>query len=240
VFPPSRNRPTSRPPLGRPAPRRRVAPRGLRALAALAALAVLGAAVQGAPASSAAPRGLRVTMVGDSVAASLSYVSSARTLLDRGITVRYDLRVCRRLVAPSCPYMGVAPTTALTAVESYGRSLGDVLIVDVGYNDSSQGYGQGIDRIMRAALAQGATGVVWVNLRETGQYASVYRSTNAAISAATARWPQLVVANWNGYSAGRPWFAADGLHLSVTGATNLASFLRPFVARAAAAGHARG
>jgi hypothetical protein len=221
----------------RAALRGRVALRGPRALVALVAAAALGFGVLGAPVSSATA-GPRVTIVGDSVAASLSYVASARALLDRGMTVRYDLRVCRRLVAPSCPYQGVVPTTALQAVESYGHSLGNVLIVDVGYNDSSQGYGRGIDQIMRAALAQGARGVVWVTLRETGRYAAIYRSTNAVIRAATARWPELVVADWNGYSAGQPWFAADGLHLSATGATKLASFLRPFVARAAAAGHA--
>lgn len=209
-----------------------------RAVAVALAAAAVCLGAFGASASSARS-GLRATMVGDSVAASLSYVASARALLDRGISVRYDLRVCRRLVAPSCGYEGVAPPTALQAVESYGHSLGDVLIVDVGYNDESQGYGRGIDQIMHAALAQGATGVVWVTLRETGGYAGIYRSTNAVIRAATKRWPELVVADWNAHSAGKPWFAIDGLHLSATGATQLAAFLRPFIARAETARHAK-
>ena len=148
--------------------------------------------------------------------------------------VRLDLQVCRRLVEPSCSYGGSAPPTALQAVQSYGHSLGRVLIVKVGYNESAAGYGSGIDRLMRAAIADGATGVVWVTLREQGGYSGLYRSTNAAIRQARRRWPQLIVADWNAYSAGKPWFGSDGLHLSSTGATALATFLRPYILRAAA------
>jgi lysophospholipase L1-like esterase len=39
----------------------------------------------------------------------------------------------------------------------------------------------------------------------------------------------MVVADWNAYSRGKPWFGADGLHLSATGAVRLAHFLRPLV-----------
>jgi hypothetical protein len=189
----------------------------------------VAAAAQAAPASGKGP--VQATFVGDSVAASISYAPTARAQLKRGLAVRLDLKVCRRLVQPSCTYQGSTPTTALQAVQGYGRSLGDVLIVKVGYNESAQGYRQGIDRIMRAALAEGATGVVWVTLRETSE---IYHWTNVAIRTAAKRWPQLVVADWNAYSRGKPWFGSDGLHMSATGATALASFLRPYVFKAAA------
>jgi hypothetical protein len=172
-----------------------------------------------------------VTFVGDSVSASILYATAAQRELERGIKVRLDLKVCRRLVLPNCPYQGITPPTALETVQSYGRSLGKVLVVKVGYNDSADGYSTGIDRVMRAAVADGATGVVWVTLREER---SGYRSINAAIRQATSRWPQLVVADWNAYSAGKSWFGPDGLHLTVTGADALAAFLRPYVLRAAA------
>ena len=149
------------------------------------------------------------TFVGDSVAASISYTPQARTLLSRGLKVRLDLRVCRRLVTVGCPYQGSTPPNALQAVQSLGRSLGEVLIVYVGYNESSAGYGKGIDQIMRAALGQGARGVVWVTLREERD---IYRQTNAVIRSAASRWPQLQVADWNAYSNGKPWFSSDGLH----------------------------
>ena len=44
-----------------------------------------------------------------------------------------------------------------------------------------------------------------------------------------------MVADWNAYSAGKPWFGSDGLHLTTAGATALATFLRPYVLQAATA-----
>jgi len=174
---------------------------------------------------------VRVTFVGDSVPASISYAPLAQAELRRGLRVRLDLRVCRRLVAPSCPYQGSTPSTALQAVQSYGRSLGAVLVVKVGYNESAQGYRQGIDQVMRAALAEGAKAVVWVTLRET---TGSYHQTNVVIRTAAKRWPQLRVADWNAYSRGKPWFGHDGLHLTVTGAQGLATLVRTSVLEAAA------
>lgn len=141
-----------------------------------------------------------------------------------------DLKVCRRLVAPSCTYHGVTPTTALGAVQAQGRRLGSVLVVKVGYNDGATGYAKGIDQVMRAAVRRGVSGVVWVTLRETS---STYHWTNVAIKRAAKRWPQLHVADWNAHSRGQPWFGSDGMHLTGTGATALATFLRPYVLQAA-------
>lgn len=197
---------------------------------ALACLVVSGAAVASTPGEKPS---IPATFVGDSVSASITYVPAAKKQLKRGLSVKLDVEVCRRLVQPSCSFQGATPPTALQAVQAYGRSLGRVLIVSVGYNEGSQGYGSGIDRVMRAALADGANGVVWVTLRESGRYSSLYRATNASIKKAPKRWPQLLVADWNAYSAGRSWFGSDGLHLSPKGATELASFLRPYVFRAA-------
>ena len=143
--------------------------------------------------------------------------------------MKLDLRICRRLVTPSCSFQGSTPSSALEAIQSFGTGLGDVLIVDVGYNEGPVGYGAGIDRVMRAARAQGVVGVVWVTLRETRD---LYRQTNAVIRPATRRWPQLRVADWNAFSSGKSWFAGDGLHLTPTGASALAGFLRPYILRA--------
>jgi hypothetical protein len=194
--------------------------------AGLVAIALVGAA------SATAKRPVVVTFVGDSVPASISYVSTAQAQLQRGLRVTFDLRVCRRLVQPSCEFQGSRPSTTLEAVKAYGRLLGDVLIVDVGYNESGEGYRQGIDLVMRAALRQGATGVVWVTLRET---TSVYHGTNVAIRAAARRWPQLHVADWDAYSRGKPWYRDAGPHLTATGAEELAAFLRRHVLEAARA-----
>ncbi len=172
-----------------------------------AALVSLGAgAAGGAPGDQ-----VQATFVGDSVSASIVYVPSAQSRLERGMAVALDLKVCRRLVQPSCSFNGSTPTTALQAVRGYGRRLGDVLVVDVGYNEGAAGYGKGVDQVMRAALQQGAKGVVWVTLRET---IPSYHATNVAIAQGAKRWPELHVADWNSHSAGKPWFIGDGLHLT--------------------------
>jgi hypothetical protein len=172
---------------------------------------------------------LHVTFVGDSVPDSITYVPAARRRLTKGFVVRLDLRVCRRLWTPSCTFQGETPPSALEAVQSFGRSLGDVLVVDVGYNEGPAGYSAGVDHMMRTARAQGVTGVVWVTLRET---LDLYRQTNTVIRRAAKRWPNLQVADWNAFSAGHSWFAGDGLHLTPDGATALAAFLRPYILRA--------
>src|SRR5438105_1823812 len=96
------------------------------------------------------------------------------------------------------------PGTAAHLRVADRASLGHVLVMDVGYNEGPIGYSTGIDHVMRAARAQGATGVVWVTLRETRD---LYRQTNAVIRRAAKRWPNLRVADWNAFSAGHSWFA---------------------------------
>ena len=192
---------------------------------ALVIVAMFGSVASGASSP------MQVTFVGDSVPASIEYVPSAQRILERGLAVRLDLEVCRRLVQQGCVYMGSTPSTALQAVQSYRRSLGQVLVVNVGYNESEYGYGAGIDRVMRAALAQGAKGVVWVTLREQ---IDIYRGTNIVIRRAAKRWPQMQLADWQIYSAGKPWFRGDGLHMKPTGANAFAAFVRSYIFRAAA------
>jgi hypothetical protein len=193
-------------------------------------LALLALALAAAPASAAPGKQISVTFVGDSVSASIDLVPSAQRRLDRGLDVRRDLRVCRRLVVPSCTFQGLTPATALESVLAAGPQLGDVLIVEVGYNESANGYSEGMRRIITAARAQGIKGIVWMTLREIRP---AYRMTNTAIRAEARRWPDVHVADWNSHSRGKPWFIADGLHLNSLGAFEMAAFLRPFVFRAA-------
>jgi hypothetical protein len=175
---------------------------------------------------------IHVTFVGDSVPASIDYVPQARKELDRGLRVRLDLKVCRRLVAPSCPYDGSTPSTALEAIRGYGSKLGNVLIVDVGYNDYSGTYRDQMREVIKQADAQGVTGIVWVTMR---QARTSYDWTNHVIKTEARNWPNVSVADWNVASKGKPWFGSDGLHLDDAGADHLASFLRPYIYRAAQA-----
>ncbi len=186
------------------------------------------AVLAGALASAAAAGGstpVRITFLGDSVAASLSYLPATSRALGRGLDLKLDLRVCRRLASAGCPYGGSAPPSALEAVYSGGAQLGPVLVVDVGYNDDPALYRRGMDDLIQTASALGVKHIVWVTLRESR---SVYRETNAVIRAEAKRYPQIEVADWNAASAGKPWFR-DGPHLTSAGAEAFAAWLRPYL-----------
>ena len=193
----------------------------------VAAFAALGPAA--APASA-----VKFTFIGDSKAAGIEYSPPAKRLLARGHTVRRDLKVCRRLVAPSCPYQGRTPATALQAIKNYGRTLGPVLVIDVGYNDSSATYRGQMEQVVRAAKVRGVKGIVWVNLRAVPAHPD-YRRINAIINQVASRRPIIYVANWNAYTRGRPasWFGSDGIHLTSAGAVGLVRLVRQYVPRAA-------
>ena len=192
---------------------------------AFALLAVACAALFAGGAAFATPEAQpRVTLIGDSIAASFEYVPAARKYLGKGLDFRTNAMVCRRLVASSCVFHGTQPATALDIIRSRGSALGPVVVVNVGYNDWAAVYD--VDKVMRALTAARVRTVVWVTLRET---TSNYAKNNAAIRRATRCWQNLVVADWDTYSRGEPWFRPDGLHLTSAGATGLATLLRPLV-----------
>lgn len=193
-----------------------------------AALAVVVVAATLAGSASAAPNARpRVTLFGDSVAAALAYPGKARKTLSKGLDLRIDAKVCRRLAETGCPYRGDRPSSVLSLVERPAHALGDVVVIDVGYNDDPGAYGTDLDRVMQALMRQGVSTVIWVTMQERRPQ---YRTTNAAIESAAKRWPQIRVADWHDASGTRrTWFVDDGLHLSTAGALGLAKFLRPLV-----------
>jgi hypothetical protein len=121
-------------------------------------------------------------------------------------------------------FQGAQPATALEVVGARGGSLGAVVVVNVGYNDWAAVYD--VERVLRALRAARVRTVVWVTLRAT---TSNYAQNNARIRRAARRWKSLVVADWDAYSRGKPWFRSDGLHLTPSGAEGLARLLRPLV-----------
>ncbi len=121
-------------------------------------------------------------------------------------------------------FQGTKPKTALEVVAARSRSLGSVVVVNVGYNDWAAVYD--VDRVMRALDGAGVHSAIWVTLRATTPN---YAQNNARIFKAKRRWKRLFVADWNAYSRGKPWFRSDGLHLTTTGAQGLARLLRPLV-----------
>ena len=165
-------------------------------------------------------------MIGDSVITSVAYTSQARALLARNVDLHFLAVVCRRLVQPSCWYNGTRPPTALDVIETNGSALGQTVIVESGYNEYAQQYPDDIDTVMKALAAAGVETVLWMTLREQRP---TYATMNDQIRAAAAKWPQLVVVDWNAASRDRPWVGDDGLHLNYQGAMAMARLLRTFV-----------
>ncbi|HET6691895.1 MAG TPA: hypothetical protein VFG74_13640 [Miltoncostaeaceae bacterium] len=185
------------------------------------AVAVALAAAWAAPApAQAAPR---VTVFGDSVQASFGFAPQAVRYLGRGLRLRMEADVCRRLASPGC--LGGSPPSALEVARSLGSGLGEAVVINVGYNDDARVYD--VPAMLATLRAAGVRAVVWVTLRERRPY---YRPINDRIRAAARGGGPggmvVRVADWNAYSAGRPWFASDGLHLNATGALGLATLLR--------------
>jgi hypothetical protein len=165
----------------------------------------------------------RVTFIGDSVADAVSYVTSAQTLLARGVRLQLELAECRRLVEASCSVAGVQPETALDLIDSLGKNLGPVVVIAVGYNDYERLYPRDMQQVLAALHAAGVQHVLWLTLRAV--HAS-YVPMNADIRALARTNPCLTVVDWNRYSRSHPtWFAGDGLHLSPAGAAAMARLL---------------
>jgi hypothetical protein len=149
-------------------------------LLGLGIVAAALAAVASSPASTSSKT--RVTVIGDSITASFDYVPAARRYLGKGLDLRSDALVCRRLVASSCVFEGSAPATALQVIGANGSTLGPVVVINVGYNDWAAVYD--VDRVMRALKGAGVRTAIWVTLRET---TSNYAQSNARIRSAARR-----------------------------------------------------
>jgi hypothetical protein len=189
------------------------------------ALALLAAALTPpAPAQrGAAVPPPRVTLIGDSIAASVAYVPDARTMLGQGIDLQLQATPCRRLSQQSCPYNGVRPPTVIDLVQSLGDALGSTVVVAVGYNDFEDAYAGNIEDTLTALGAAHVTRVIWVTLRAERHS---YLNMNDDIQAAAAKHPEMTVADWNVYSRSHAdWFQPDGLHLTAVGSIAFATLL---------------
>lgn len=165
-------------------------------------------------------------MITDSVGGALYAGSAERETLARGLDFRLEDAACRKLVAPGCSSNEGAPPSVLETIAMLGPELGQLVVVDVGYNDYAEGYDAGLDSVMMALLDHGVTHVVWVTLRESQ---APWPEINRQIRAASARWPQLTVSDWAPAAATHPEWFQDNAHMTGAGAAALATFLRPVV-----------
>jgi hypothetical protein len=207
-----------------------------RSLALLATLAL--ACVLAATAGAGKRRLQHVTIFGDSVAAALDYVPTAKKVLARGNRVTLELAPCRRLTTRGC-FSPPAPSV-LKDVRRLGHKLGPTVVVLVGYNDDPHVYAAGIGTTLRAMHRRGVKHVLWLTLRAVTKQ---FQLVNEVIFGASERFWWMTVLDWNGYSRGhRAWFASDRIHLSPTGAVQFALYLHRSLKQmhlTGPAGHAR-
>ena len=80
--------------------------------AALAATLAVASLILAGGALGRSDAAVRVTVFGDSAATAMAYDADAKRTLGRGIDLRLEVAVCRRLGDLSCPYDGSFPSTA--------------------------------------------------------------------------------------------------------------------------------
>ena len=160
-------------------------------------------------------------IIGDSVLNSVETSSSARAALGARHSFTIDAKVCRRLIARSCAYQGVTPTTALEAIRA-DTGAHETLVIGAGYNDVA--LAPAVDALIAEARSRGIGHVVWINYHEAGPYATTYAQHNAVLSAKLADYPELSVIDWEAaVSQHRDWTGNDGLHLTPLGTQAMAT-----------------
>ena len=211
--------------------RRRPAP--VVALVGLAVAAMGGAAWAVGPIDTAAdtpqavavrvdpPVPTRALVLGDSALAALNWVPAAREAV-QGFDDTLDLRACRRLYFPSCA--SPPPPTAYEAIGAHGPGFA-VLVVSVGYNDLASITASSFEHVVERARELGYRQIIWLTLRAID---SGFAARNAVVrkELATGNYPDVVLADWDRYTADRPqWFVADGVHFRPIGAWAVADYL---------------
>jgi hypothetical protein len=174
-------------------------------------------------------------VIGDSAIAALRWVPNAASAIV-GFDHTLDLESCRRLVTTSCRGReDRTPPNVSEALDFHGDRY-TTLVVATGYNDGTFGYASAFASIVDQARALGYERVVWWTLRSDVDYVSpgnvgnheTFAANNAAVAEQieTGAFPDVVIADWAGYTAGKvDWFATDGVHYRSIGAWAAADYL---------------
>jgi hypothetical protein len=113
---------------------------------------------------------------------------------------------------------------ALSTLDAARPGIGDVVVLDLGYNDGTD-LGAWRDRIDRAmAILNGVPKVIWLSQAE---FAGGRAEMNAELRDAALRYPNLEVVDWNAVVAAHPDFVyGDGIHLTAAGRAGMAGVVR--------------
>lgn len=174
----------------------------------------------------AAPVG-RILLIGDSIGASIT-AEFAGIVAPAYLNVDYQAVANRCLVGAACvePTVGLPDAPAIiNALTS--ETMPTVALLQLGYNDSPATFAQDIDQVVSALTARNVQRIIFVNL-STRRPSVDYSTSNAALLAATQRYSNVSVLDWNTFSSGPDksrWFS-DAVHLTNTGRVEFSLFLR--------------
>jgi hypothetical protein len=210
------------------------------AAAALAVLAAIGAADQVTAETTvfydeAGDAAAEIGLVGDSALAGVRWYDTYGDL--RRFNFVFDAESCRRTIETSCwSREDYRAENAISAIERLSGEWGEVLVVMMGYNDSSYILDDAVDAVVAEARSQGIPHVMWLTLRaEDVAYeepmhqanGNTYRESNRVLlEKADVYGGYLQIADWSSYSAERDeWFEYDGVHLTIDGVAGITTFI---------------
>ena len=163
--------------------------------------------------------------IGDSVSES-TRTEFESIVLPAYPTTNIQVASGRCMVGPTCLGQpdGLSIINALTPEQTPAIAL-----IALGYNDTSMSYATEIDQVVAALTARGVQRIVFVNMSTRRQTAD-YGTMNTMLANAAVAYPNVTVLDWNTYSADPEewrWFVKnDNVHLTATGQTEFAVFLR--------------
>ncbi|MEM8618722.1 MAG: SpoIID/LytB domain-containing protein [Actinomycetota bacterium] len=169
-----------------------------------------------------------VAFIGDSLGSSVATDASSelRRVTDGTFsTLIVDAADSRCTTRVSCP-----GTSGVEAARALPSGL-DLVVVELGYNDSPGDFAGDIDAMMAALAERNVSQVAWITMAEIRNGpggGSYYGPANAALRAAAGRHQNLTILDWDEASAGteRPRWFSDDVHLTATGQAEFALWLR--------------
>jgi hypothetical protein len=112
----------------------------------------------------------------------------------------------------------------LATLEAARPSIGDVVVLDLGYNDGADptAWRDRLDRA--AAILDGVPKVIWLAQRE---FAEGRAEMNAELRDVAQLHPNIEVVDWNAIVAAHPDYVyGDGIHLTPAGQAGMAQVVR--------------
>jgi len=165
--------------------------------------------------------------VGDSVGESITAEFSA-IVGPAYSSINYQALANRCMVGPSCVAAASGAPDALSIINALTpEQIPRIAIVQLGYNDDPATFQSDVDQVVSAFNARSVQRIIFINLA-TRRPSRNYALSNSILLAAAQTYPNVSVLDWNSASSAPTqsrWFG-DGVHLTTTGRSEFALFLR--------------